>query len=133
MNKLKLILPVLLICAFLDYMVEFHEEDVKMTFRYNTRTLASQWYWTFLYKDIRSVILAWYIWYLIPRKEIILRAGAAIFCTMVTTVPIYFILYYSAPYSNIVLGIKLAASIFVGYMLYLNDRNCSRSDSNGNN
>lgn len=87
-------------------------------------TQKSEWYWYILYKDLTMVLLAWALWvHGIPRKLLTIKLAASIFCTYITIAPIYFVLFYHVPFPEIVLPVKVAVSILVGFFIFkFNDR-----------
>ena len=100
-------------------------------FSYNSLRIDSQWYWFLLFKDIRSVILVWMVWFLIPKNDAVLRLGASVFCVIITLVPINFILFYSAPFNVWSFILKVFLSLTIGYFLtYYYGIRRERSDSN---
>ncbi len=95
-----------------------------MTFPVGDLTIPSEWYWYILYKDLTVVILAWSLWYYtIPKELKVIKLSGSIFCTYITIVPIYFVLFYSVPFPVWVFFTKVLASSLVGFFIYkLNDR-----------
>ena len=99
---------------------------------YNELRIDSQWYWFILFKDLRSVLLVWLAWSLIPKNNGIIRLAASIFAVMITLVPINFILFYSAPFPAIVFIIKLIVSIVVAFLINYLDNESIGNNSNNN-
>ncbi len=128
----KYIILALIISVFLGYARELMPYGETVGFVYNSIRIDSQWYWFVLFKDLRSVILVWLAWHLIPWEQKLLKIAASIFATMITMVPINFILFYSAPFHSPAFILKIVVSLLVGYILYFNDgiwRNNTRSDN----
>ena len=94
-----------------------------MTFPFSNLTISSWWYWYIVYKDLTVVLLAWALWvYGIPKKFPRIKLAGAVFCTYITIVPIYFVLFYSVPFPVWVYITKVVASITVGFFItYFND------------
>lgn len=119
----KIIIISIVFSVFVGYAHEFTPNGITMTFPFSNRTLISDWYWFILFKDIRSVFLVWAVWHMIPNNEYAIKLSVTVFAIMLTFIPIYFILFYSAPFHAISFGIKLAVSIIIGFLItYNNDR-----------
>lgn len=122
--KYLYIILILFVCVFLEYAPELHKNGGTMTFPFSNLTISSWWYWYIVYKDLTVVLLAWALWvYAIPKKLKVIKAAAAIFCTYITIVPVYFILFYSVPFPVWVYSVKIGSSILVGFFIFkFNDR-----------
>lgn len=133
--KYLYIILILFTCVFLEYVPELHKNGDTMTFPFSNLTISSWWYWYIVYKDLKMVLLAWALWvYGIPKKFSLIKLAGSIACTFITIVPIYFILFYSAPFPVLVFTIKVFASILVGIFIYkFNDRMWTRNDTRSRN
>lgn len=121
-------------CVFLEYIPDFYKSGIDITFPFSDMTQKSQWYWYIVYKDLQIVVLAWALWFwAIPKELKIIKAGVAIFCTFLTLAPIYFVLFYSVPYTEWVFAIKVAVSILIGFFYFkYNDGVWGRNDTGSN-
>ena len=120
---------------FLGYAWEFFPRDVRVDFPYNTRDMNIMWYVSYLSKDIRSVILVWALWaYGIPKKDKLLKLGVSIFCIMLTMVPIFFVLFHSAPFHYGWFAVKVVISIIIGFIItYFDGRIWTRNNTHSGN
>ncbi len=113
----KITIPLVVLCVFIGYAYELMPSGITMTFPFSNRTLLSNWYWFILFKDLRSVLLVWMLWINIPNRASVIKLFVAIFAVMITLVPVYFVLFYSAPFYIGVFIVKVVLSLGLGYLI----------------
>lgn len=125
----KITIPLVVLCVFIGYAYELMPSGITMTFPFSNRTLLSNWYWFILFKDLRSVLLVWMLWINIPNRASVIKLFVAIFAVMITLVPVYFMLFYSAPFHMVAILSKMIISVVAGFLItYL-----THGDSDNNN
>ena len=135
MSKSAGILAIFILILFIGYIYKFFPRDETFGFPYSPLLssgkeirLTQSWYMSIVLEKFRYVILSWALWFHgIPKKESVVRFGAAIICVNITLLPVFWMLFYKSPNQNEWFIAKIVLSLLI-FTIYTYGGVWNRSD-----